>query len=896
VAGSLQPLLGAARELFGNPPWLSHHLHTLVDAQPWLLDELATIEDAAKRLVLVVGTSEAFWRMLIRSRRAVEIAIKGGSPSQQISTATPDELVELKQLELLHLAVRDLTGMDRLEDTLAGLTRLGEAVLSRSLQLAEARSCSVIAMGKLGGRELNYASDIDLLLAHRENGPPGELRDLVAIASRCYRIDLALRPEGRAGPLSRTIASYKNYWDRWAEPWEFQALLKARPIAGDEALGRAFADALHERIWSRSWGSEELSLLRSQKVRSETLIEARGINQREVKRGRGGIRDIEFAVQILQLVHGPRDQTIRSSNTLEAVDALAKAGYVAPLDAEALADDYRYLRRLEHRLQLVELQPQYALPSDPVSLERLARSMGYAASAGSSAAEAMERELRERRQRCRSVFERIYFRPLLEAFSKPLPPAAQAPEEHLSEEVVSQRLRAFGFPDISRTRLALLELTTGLGRASRLMGQLLPVILDWLAGSPNPELGLLGLRRLAERPHVRARLLEAFRESPEIARRLCLLLGASSIFTEVLLRRPEMLTEVGEDASLRIPSREEVFNQAMSAISIRPDPARARRALLGIREEAIFRIAAADLLRVVNLQEVQAGLTNVAEGLLGAAVDFLSPEPEFTVVAMGSFGAEELSYGSDLDLVIVCETDRPSSDRIQALLRFLRGSAPTEQLYSVDTQLRPEGRSGEVVRSIAAYRRYFASWAEAWERQAFLRARPVAGNQALAEEFVQAVDEFVWGTPLSEDGVRQIRRLKARVEKERIRPPDDPQFHLKLGRGSLSDVEWTVQLSQLLSRVRNRSTLSALRELESKGVFSPEEATALRESYVFCSQVRNRVYLVEGRPADSLPLAPEVLRPLALSLETTPTQLRETYRRVTRRARSVVESRFYGTA
>src|SRR5690606_15932896 len=267
---------------------------------------------------------------------------------------------------------------DPLDVTTAALAALADDVLAAACDLVEARGLAVIGMGKLGGRELNYASDVDVLFV----GEPPEdalaaARAVVALAGRCFRVDVNLRPEGRDGSLVRSPASFEAYWDRWAQPWEFQALLRARRVAGDDDLGRRFEEAAARRVWSRRLDADAIHQLRQLKERSEQAVVARGLADREVKRGPGGIRDIEFTVQLLQLVHGPRDEALRAPTTLVALAEMAAAGYVDETDAATLAEHYRFLRMVEHRLQLVDERQTHTVPADPAGREHLARVLGF---------------------------------------------------------------------------------------------------------------------------------------------------------------------------------------------------------------------------------------------------------------------------------------------------------------------------------------------------------------------------------------------------------------------------------------------------------------------------------------------------------------------------------------
>jgi glutamate-ammonia-ligase adenylyltransferase len=485
---------------------------------PDLVDRLAGDVELRAAFVTVTAASRFLTRFLIADPGAINVLADIHTRPRR-AAGTPRELARWKQLELLRIAARDLTGIDGLEEVARNLVRLGADVLQAAYDLSGGGNYAVIGMGKLGAEELNYASDIDVMFVGE-----GDVRPLLQIARSCFRVDADLRPEGRGGPLVRTLDSFEAYWSRWADTWEFQALLKARPVAGNLELGERFALAAAERVWNRPFGADELRAVRSMKARSEAELAKRGLTEREVKRGRGGIRDIEFAIQLLQLVHGRADAALRTPATLAALTELTTAGYVDSHDGAALADAYRFLRMVEHRLQLVEDQQVHAVPSSAAARTHLARVLGYTDDARTTAVAGFDDELRRQQAAARSIHERLFFRPLLEAFT-----GTDGNVTHLPPEAVEARLAAFGFTEADRTRQAMQELTKGLTRTSRLMQQLLPLLLGWLSESPDPDLGLLGLRTLATGQHRSAQLIGTFRESPEAARRLCLLLGTSRL-------------------------------------------------------------------------------------------------------------------------------------------------------------------------------------------------------------------------------------------------------------------------------------------------------------------------------------------------------------------------------
>ncbi|HUQ64254.1 MAG TPA: bifunctional [glutamine synthetase] adenylyltransferase/[glutamine synthetase]-adenylyl-L-tyrosine phosphorylase [Acidimicrobiales bacterium] len=861
-------------------------------------------EDVSLRaaLLAVVGASRSLTELLMAEPAGLQVlsALDRDVPDEQAAPSI-EGLRRWKRLELLRIAARDLVGLDDLPVVGKSLSEMAETVLDRALTLAGAEDLAVIGMGKLGGSELNYASDVDVIFV-ASDAASGEraARAMIDIARSCFRVDVDLRPEGRDGPLIRSLASYEAYWDRWAHTWEFQALIKARPVAGDSALGSAFLAAARKRVWGRKFTQDDVRAVRAMKARSESELARRGLTDREVKRGRGGIRDIEFAVQLLQLVHGGDDPAVRSPTTLDALAELGAGGYIDVGHARALEHAYRLLRTVEHRLQLVQEEQIYALPTDAEALTRLARVMGYRDTANAPAAELLTGYLRQQQAAVRTIHEHLFFRPLLDALSAAGP-------TRLSSQAVAARLAAFGFTDAERTRQALEELTRGLSRSSRLMQQMLPLLLSWLSEAPDPDLGLLGLRLLSSGEHRANELAVTFRESPEAARRLCSLVGTSRRLTDSLERNPDLVSALGDLQSLSARTDEALLEGATAALSWRGGLEDRQRGLRRFQRREELRIAAADVLGLSVDSESESvvvtggQLSGLADASAEAALRALDPPLPFVVIAMGRFGGAELSYASDLDLLFVYDGSTPEdfvvAEKVaEGLVQFLGGVTPASRVYRVDNGLRPEGKDGPLARSLGGYRKYYERWAQVWERQALIRARPVAGDLELGGRFLELVEPFVWGRPLPESEVREIRRMKARIERERIPAGQDPQFHLKLGRGSLSDVEFTTQLLQLRHGVRATGTMAALGRLGDAGAIDAHDREVLAEAYRFCEETRNRWFLVKGGPDDALPAQLEPLGHLARSLGTTPAELREDYRRVTRRSRDVVERLFYGKA
>jgi len=887
-------------------------LERLAERRPDATERIAADPMLRQALVAVGGASAWLGRVCVTDPAALDVLSGLSDPDRaaltdSLGTAAGNDLGRAKRLGLLHIAARDLLGLDPVDVVATRLSALAADLLERAYLAAgpEEAPMGVIGMGKLGGGELNYASDIDIVLVCGPDSAPDrlgtEVRRFLDLARSAWRIDLDLRPEGRAGPTARSLASFEAYWERWAHTWEFQALLKSRAVAGDMALGERFERAAAAKVWGRPFGADELAEVRRNKARVEEVVIRRGLDRLEVKRGWGGIRDIEFAVQLLQLVHGRADSRLRARSTLDAISALAGGGYVRDTDASSLSEAYRFLRRVEHRLQLREDQQIHTLPTDSSGRDRLARSLGYRDRTGTTATAGFDSDLRRHQATVRAIHERLFFRPLLEAFTA----AADAGHTRhaLTEDAVSARLAAFGFADAERTRQAVAELTRGLSRSSQLMEQALPVLFEWLSQSPDPDRGLLGLRTLAGGTHSRGRLIALCRESPDGARQLCRLLGTGPRFARDLQHHPDLLDLLASGEFLVERSREDLASRLGSSLAWRSGESGLATGLRLFTRAESLRIASRDVLGLDPIEDTAAALTHLADVVLTEVVDRLGSGLPFAVVGMGRLGAAEMAYGSDLDLLFIHDVpggragEAASAEAeavVAGLARILGGETPATGLYRVDLGLRPEGRQGPTSRSLDAYETYYRRWALPWERQALLKARFVAGDPALGRRFSSLVERYLWETPFGPDQVLEIRRTKARMERERVPAGEDPAFHLKLGPGSLSDVEWTVQLLQLQHSVPATGTRQALHALVDSGALGAEDASVLAEAYRFCERTRNRLHLVGDNPGDSLPGQGPALAGLARSLGTTPTELREEYRRRARRARRVVERLFYG--
>jgi len=779
----------------------------------------------------------------------------------------------------------------------------------------------VIGMGKCGGNELNYVSDVDVIFVAEPADPltTKVASTLMRVAGEaCFPVDANLRPEGRQGALVRTLEGHLSYYRRWAKTWEFQALLKARPVAGDQKLAEEYVSAVSPMVWAAAERGDFVAEVRAMRRRVEEHVRPDQAD-RELKLGRGGLRDVEFAVQLLQLVHGRTDPDIRSGSTLEALAALGEGGYVGRDDAANLAASYRFLRLLEHRLQLERLRRTHLLPAenDTAALRWLARSAKLRPDGRHDAVGVLLAEWRANSRRVRRLHEKLFYRPLLETVSK-------IPGERLrmTDKSATLRLAALGWASPEGALGHLRALTGGMSRAAAIQRTLLPVLLDQLADTPDPDRGLLAYRRVSEALADTPWYLRLLRDEGSVAQRLMAVLGTSALVPDLLVRAPEVLRLLADtSATSELANRDpaEVSASLRAAVGRYSDPAAAVTAARSLRRHEMLRVACADLLGLMNPPEVCAALSEVWAAVLRSALDAVirsRPQPvpaRMAVIGMGRLGGSELGYGSDADVLFVCEPVGGADDReavrwatsVAEQVRGLLGVPSPDPALEIDADLRPEGRSGPLVRTLESYRSYYSHWSEMWEAQALLRARPLAGDPGLGQRFIEMIDPVRYPAEgLAPATVIEIRRIKARVEAERLPRGADRATHTKLGHGGLADVEWTVQLLQLqhagdVPELRTTSTLEALREAAEAGLLTVEDAGALAAGWTMATRARNAVTLVKGKPADQLPRSGRelagVARAMGYPAGGDPGEFVDEYRRITRRARAVVESVFYGS-
>ena len=757
VAKPLLPLIARS----ADPDLALSSLVDLADAaedRDALLSEVADDEGTSMRLLSVLGASQALgehlrkhpehWHELtdptLGSTRPAAYAIRegllravGSDPAdpEPVSTMEYAEALDALRVEyrrvLLRLASRDLAHHLGVDDTAAELADLAAGTLDAALAIARAKvgedssSCrlAVIAMGKCGGHELNYVSDVDVIfVAEPGDGAesPEDERQALKAATQLastmmqvcsentaegtiWPVDANLRPEGKSGPLVRTIASHCGYYERWAKTWEFQALLKARPVAGDMELGRQYDEVIKPMVWSAAEREGFVEEVQSMRRRVIDHIPANNA-ERQLKLGSGGLRDVEFAVQLLQMVHGRTDEVVRTPATLSALARLTEGGYVGRDDGSSLHNAYAFLRTLEHRIQLYQLRRTHVMPEDEEALRRLGRSLGYR----KDPVRELDKEWHYHQREVRRLHEKLFYRPLLSAVAK------VGGEARLSPEAAKARLAALGYLDPDAALRHLEALTTGVTRTAQIQRTLLPVMLEWFADAPDPDAGLFGFRRISEALGATPWYLRLLRDEGEAAQRMAQVLATSRYATDLLRREPEGVAILGEDERLEPLTRDAVQTEMKAAAERRDNAKDAVLAIRSVRRRELLRISVADLCVPFGVAEVGYALTDVTSATLDATLAAAIRGVEaargqemptrMAIVAMGRYGGYELGYGSDADVMFVHEP-LPGADAqlaasmAQAVandIRKLLTEQSRDPALEVDAGLRPEGQAGPV--------------------------------------------------------------------------------------------------------------------------------------------------------------------------------------------------------
>ena len=761
-----------------------------------------------------------------------------------------------KNKEMTRIALRELANMATLEETTLELSQLAEISVREvfahwNSKLRESSGApdaefAILALGKLGGRELNHSSDVDLIFLYSEEG---ELSPSVSYhqwfsrlsekiletfstpdaEGALFRIDLRLRPEGGAGPLTRSLESMENYYAGFGETWERIALIKARGIAGDRELTYEFLRQHQPFIYPRSPTPDLLDEIANIKTRIERDVVRRDTMERNLKLGRGGIREVEFVVQTLQFIHGGRNAFLQNTSTLGTLQALASLELIPEKEILDLDRGYRFLRLVEHRLQTEAEQQIHTLPRDPVTLERLAAGLGF------ESAHLFNAELKNHMQNIRSVFDRV-------VSSAPAPVAA--PDLRLFKE---EKAAVRSLSDLLRPTSA----SHVAPRTKQIFGKLRPALLEEMAGAADPDATLNQFVRFVEAYGLRGLLFELLATNPTLLELLIKTLDRSRFAGDLLIRRPQLLEEITRDKSFSKPrsiAKHVARLESFGGSSTNLDPIRA------YRQRQTLRIIMRDVLRVADAPVIFAELSDLAEACLTFTNKLLGGE-NLTIIALGKFGGRELSYGADLDLVFVGEDMRVAQNLVAATTQ----PSAEGTIASLDARLRPDGEKGPLVAPLVAYQSYYHDRAQVWEIHALTRARPVSGP--LQGAYIDIVQKIWRDVGQQKDLFAKIDNMLERIQRDRSSGSEFRDF--KTGTGGMIEAEFLVQALQMRAGILEPNWQQALVELQKVRMISDSDANSATESYNFLRRIETTLRRFENKNTSALPADSEEQTKLA---------------------------------
>ncbi len=921
-AGALHALgrLLAATAPVLAPAEVSALLHIL-GGGPALASALAA-EGAAWPDTLRTVLGEASREPAAHRRALDALGVAGPLPRDVLQS----RLRLYRRREQLRIGGRDLLGRTTVDETVRELSVLADAVIDAALACARARLAEewggdapdafvVMGMGKLGGQELNYSSDVDLVYVYERDGehPGGRTareffvrlaeevtRALAEVTADgfCFRVDLRLRPGGGEGPVAVSLPALVSYYEAYGQTWERAVWLKARRVAGDAALGHALAAELTPFVYRRFLDFGMLEDLKAMKRRVDASLRDAVARDRNVKLGRGGIRGVEFWVQAQQLIHGGKDARLRERGTLPALATLAATGYAPAEQTEALAAAYRFLRDVEHKLQIVRDRQTQIIPSDPDELRALVRRLGFLAADGEAE---FWRLHAAHTGVVDAAFTALFHGAEEERRREARPELAMLLDALDREEQALRHLGQLGFADLEAAYRDLKLLRDGppyapaSPRRREALAALAPSLVGEIADSAAPGRALHHMASFITIIGARTSYLHLLLENPGIRRLLVRLFATSEFLSNFFLRHPELLDSLVRADLVRVTrSADDMARDLAARLGAADDFESELDILRRFRNEEFLRIGVHDIQGELRPPEVSAQLSTLADVCLAQALGLarrdvirklgLPPEPPtegLAVLAMGKLGGEELNYHSDLDLIFVYDAGDPAwwRDRVAPHECFTRVAqrvisvlqTPTREgvAYRIDTRLRPSGNQGPLVSSLAGFEAYHRTSAQLWERQALIKARPVAGPAALRAPLERTLDGFVYGRGLEPAEVAAVRGVRERMATERS--DAGGRVNIKTDRGGLVDVEFAVQVLQLLHGhaepdIRVRGTRAALAALEARRLLTAEDAHALREGYDFLRALEGRLRIERDQPVEALDTDPEALLGVARRL------------------------------
>jgi glutamate-ammonia-ligase adenylyltransferase len=812
------------------------------------------------------------------------------------SSGSPDlwmEAVrEFRMQEMLRITLRDILRKTDLVGSMAELSVLADVVIANSLVVVRRslteiygapadNAFAVIALGKLGGEELNYSSDVDIIFVygteigetsgvssarsgwtnritnHEYYCKLGEgltrFLSLNTGAGFAYRVDLRLRPEGQKGAIALALRGYEMYYESWGRAWERAMLIRARHVAGDAALGKNFIDMIRPFVYRKYLDYSSIDEIRRLKMRIDSTFK-----KGDIKRGYGGIREIEFFVQALQLIYGGREPLLRERSILKTLHLLLQKSLVGQEDSSVLSENYRHLRTLEHRLQQMSDLQTHTLPSGKTEIDALGRKMGFGGGA------LFLQDLEKRRKSVRAIYDSLFSEK-----KEQLPLAGTLFDEDLSDAELKEQLSGAGLVDVSRAarniraiRDSTLNFQTLRGR--RLLGDILPAFIDAALRSSAPDTALNHLQSFAALLGANESYLEIFSREKRLISRLTYLFSQSEYLSKMLMGRPRYLEMIGWEESAK-KSVHRLCSEIQASVS---GGYSLNDAVRLIKQAEEIRLGLLFLQKKIGAADVVRGLGRTAEAVLQSCMGQLgNGADDLAAVGFGKLGGREITFGSDLDIIFVSsgEVTQEATKAAERFLRMLISYTREGIAYRVDTRLRPEGSKGPLVSAVESFRKYYAGAAAFWEFQALLKARPVCGNAQTGKRFLEMAKDVLTARG-AEVSASDINAMRERIMRELSRESDG--YDIKLGPGGIEEIEFTVQYLQLKNCGRERSllvqgTVTALERLKGRGIMGKQEVDFLKEVYLFYrtleSFLRLRGEQVLSRQEDTLRNAAEFL-------------------------------------
>ena len=886
--------LEACFERFPSPL----HLLTTLEANPSALETLIGLLGGSPYLSeTLLRTPEYFYWLLEGARLEKVCDLDYFRRQAEEATRPFDEtapalgaLRRLRRREALRIGAQDILGLTRMEDTVAQISDLAESLLQRVFEvLARERleapeGFSVIALGKLGGRELNFSSDVDLLFLYADDSSAERmirfareytrsLSDFTA-DGHLFRVDLRLRPSGRTGEIAYSEGACRQYYQTWADTMDRLALIKCRCVAGDRRLGGRFVESVQDFVFKKYLDHAALEEMRWTKKRTDDMLRRSRPSEMHVKLGLGGIREIEFFVQSFQILYGGSCEALRTPSTLTALSRLLDLGYIGLPEFEALRSAYIFLRDLEHKLQLVHDLQTHSLPREEEELVRCARRMGYRESgtrAGDSdVLKVFQSDLKKHMTTVHEIFDSLFSsiqegRDLGEIVLNPSLPDDEAVE----------RLRAHGIPK-PETVLEGIRLLAAApafpyspSRLRNLLANLLPRLVEVAALVADPRLLFSRLDRFCDTLKARAPLYAEMNENPELTHRLLVFLSLGEGYAETLIRHPEFLDLVARPSEPSDPAE-----SLPSYLSDRIAEGISRReALRSFKRRQQFEIALRELDQPGSLG-TRARLSSLAEACLRvaweaafAACPSLKDQP-CALIALGKLGGSELSFQSDLDLVFLVDDARSGAplgefyDFLKLFRDELTEYTAGGRAYEVDLRLRPEGKhAGEVV-PYSQFRKYFVERLEPWERLAWVKARIL-----LQRNFEPDLQSLVFERPFSDEETASLRHVRMRKEKEIGQEDKSASFDFKVGEGALLDIQFITQFLQIQHSIPDTQLLSALNKLKLGGHIAPPQFGTLESAFGFYLGLESVLDLQGASERGRLATAPSENRLIASLLD-----------------------------